>query len=169
MRYELIDERHAKRLLAFESENRKFFERFLPDRGDAYYDLDQIIETIRRIREETLGGRMKQYVILNDARDIIGRVNLFDIRYGIFYSGEVGYRVSERHCGKGIATAAVREMIGVASSELGLHRLEAATAPDNWGSQAVLLKNGFVRYGHSHESAWINGRWEDGIHFERLL
>ena len=49
--------------------------------------------------------------------------------------------------GRGLATAAVRDMIRVAFDELGLHRIQAGTLLHNIGSQRVLERNGFVRFG----------------------
>ena len=53
-------------------------------------------------------------------------------------------------------------------AELGLHRLEAGTLPDNYASQRVLQKNGFERFGLARRLLLIDGTWQDHVLFERL-
>ena len=59
---------------------------------------------------------------------------------------------------RGLATAAVRGIIGTAFSELGLHRIQAGTLLRNTGSQRVLERNGFVRIGVAPRYLMIAGR-----------
>jgi ribosomal-protein-alanine N-acetyltransferase len=59
-------------------------------------------------------------------------------------------------------------VIDQAFGELGLHRLEAGTLPDNFGSQRVLEKNGFERFGLAHRFLLIAGEWRDHVLFERV-
>ena len=63
--------------------------------------------------------------------------------------------------GRGVATAAVAAIARLAFGEWGLHRIEAGTLLHNTGSQRVLERNGFVRYGMAPEYLNICGRWQD--------
>lgn len=63
--------------------------------------------------------------------------------------------------GRGLATAAVRGIMRVAFDELGLHRIQAETLLHNVGSQRVLERNGFVRFGVAPAYLKIAGEWQD--------
>jgi ribosomal-protein-alanine N-acetyltransferase len=75
--------------------------------------------------------------------------------------------VAERLGGRGLATGAVAEVVGIAFGELGLHRLEAATLVDNRPSQRVLEKNRFDRIGLARRYLEIAGEWRDHLLFQR--
>jgi ribosomal-protein-alanine N-acetyltransferase len=87
--------------------------------------------------------------------------------YGFFRSASVGYWVAEDRNAKGLATAAVGELVTRAFGELGLHRLEAGTLVDNIASQRVLEKNDFDRIGLARRYLLIAGEWRDHILFQR--
>ena len=57
----------------------------------------------------------------------------------------IGYGIVESHRGRGIATAAVMQLIEKARLAGGAHRIEATTGLDNVPSQRVLAKCGFMR------------------------
>jgi [ribosomal protein S5]-alanine N-acetyltransferase len=63
---------------------------------------------------------------------------------GSFNVAELGYRVAQRVAGRGVATAAVRELCLLAASRHGVSTLRAATSSENLASQSVLRKAGFV-------------------------
>ena len=90
-----------------------------------------------------------------------GCITLNGIVRGPFQSCCMGYWVSATDNGRGLATAAVRDMIGVAFEELGLHRIQAETLLHNVGSQRVLERNGFVRFGVAPAYLNIAGKWQD--------
>jgi ribosomal-protein-alanine N-acetyltransferase len=62
----------------------------------------------------------------------------------------------------------VREVVRIAFDELGLHRVEAGTLVHDAGSQRVLERNGFTRYGLAPQYLRIAGRWQDHVLFQRL-
>jgi ribosomal-protein-alanine N-acetyltransferase len=62
----------------------------------------------------------------------------------------------------------VAALVEIAFGELELHRLEAGTLVDNFGSQRVLEKNGFERYGLARRFLLIGGEWYDHVLFERI-
>jgi [ribosomal protein S5]-alanine N-acetyltransferase len=95
---------------------------------------------------------------------------------GPFLSGNLGYWVNAADNGRGVATAAVAAIARVAFGEWGavdlpaerkvfipswLHRIEAGTLLHNAGSQRVLERNGFVRFGMAPRYLRIAGRWQD--------
>jgi len=76
--------------------------------------------------------------------------------------------VDEAHNGRGLCTRAVAEVVAYAFGDLGLHRLEAGTLPDNRASQRVLEKNRFERFGLARRYLLICGEWRDHVLFERI-
>ena len=90
------------------------------------------------------------------------------IERGPVQSCHLGYWVDEEHNGRGLATAAVADMLGVAFGELELHRVQAATLPHNAASQRVLERNGFERIGLARGYLRIAGRWQDHVLFQRI-
>jgi ribosomal-protein-alanine N-acetyltransferase len=84
------------------------------------------------------------YVLVAGDDSILGRFNLVFAGDG---AAELGYRVAQHVAGRGVATAAVREMCRLAAArhELRtLRALRAATSRENVASQKVLVKAGFV-------------------------
>ncbi|MET8247097.1 GNAT family N-acetyltransferase [Streptomyces sp. NPDC005202] len=119
---------HADALPAFERENRGYFARSVPDRGDAYCTESGFAARHQALLAEQEAGVCHFHVVLDEEGNLIGRVNLVDVEDG---SAELGYRVGERAAGRGVATAAVGELCRVAATAYGLPSLTAVTTLDN--------------------------------------
>ncbi|GGV33501.1 N-acetyltransferase [Streptomyces longisporoflavus] len=133
---------HAPALLAFERENREYFAKSVPDRGDAYFA--EFDARHAALLAEQGAGLCHFHVLVDGDGAVVGRVNLVDVADG---EAELGYRIAEGATGRGLATAAVRQLCGVAAAEYGLTALRAATYADNAGSRAVLERAGFTLTG----------------------
>jgi [ribosomal protein S5]-alanine N-acetyltransferase len=143
--------------------NRDFLAPWEPARSDDYFtDATQRV-VIGDALYQYEQGRSLPYVIEDEAAGVVGRITLSGIVRGPFLSCSVGYWVSQAAGGRGVATAALRQTIEVAFSELGLHRIQAETLLDNVASQRVLARNGFVRIGMAPTYLKIAGRWQDFI------
>jgi len=129
---------HAPAVLAFELANRAYFAGFISDRGDEFYD--RFTERHNALLAEQEAGICACYVLVDDDGSVLGRFNLYDIQDG---AAVLGYRVAEHVAGRGVATAAVRELCQLAAARYGLRTLKAATSSDNVASQKVLAKAGF--------------------------
>lgn len=163
-----IAEADAAELLRFEVENRAFFEKSMAGFGDAYYGLGAVERILAELTQSWEDDKSYYYLIRDAAGELVGRISLFDVRRGPLQKAEIGYRIAERHSGKGHATAAVGLVLEDAFEVYKLHRLEGVTSPTNIGSQLVLLKNGFQFWGRARSSYLLNGVWEDSVMFERL-
>ena len=139
---QLLDAGHAPAVLAFELANRAYFAASISDRGDEFYD--QFTDRHRALLAEQEAGSCACYVFVADDASILGRFNLYRIEGG---SADLGYRVAQHVAGRGVATAAVRELCRLAVARHGLRTLKAATASENAPSQRVLAKAGFVPVG----------------------
>ncbi|ONI67229.1 GNAT family N-acetyltransferase [Kribbella sp. ALI-6-A] len=135
---ERLGAEHADELLRFERENRAYFARVIPDRGDEYFA--EFAERHAALLAMQDAGTDHFHVLVDDGR-IVGRVNLVDIKDG---SAELGYRIAESAAGRGLATWAVREVV---STPYGLRQITARTTVDNVASQKVLARVGFTRTG----------------------
>lgn len=147
--------------------NREFLAPWEPIRPDDYFTVDGQRRAIQEALERCENGTGVAHVIL-DRGDIVGRVTLSNIVRGPFQSCSLGYFVGSAHNGRGLATAAVRDIIRVAFDELGLHRIEAGTLVHNVASQRVLERNGFVRFGVAPAYLNIAGRWQDHALYQVL-
>jgi RimJ/RimL family protein N-acetyltransferase len=133
---------HAPAVLAFELANRGYFTAFISDRGDEFFE--QFTERHDALLAEQEAGRCAYYVLVGEDASVVGRFNLYDIKDG---TAVLGYRVAQHVAGRGVATAAVRELCRLAAARHGLRMLKAATTRDNAASQRVLAKAGFVSVG----------------------
>ena len=133
---------HGAAVLAFELANRDYFAGFISDRGDEFFE--QFTEEHNALLAEQEAGRCACYVLAGEDGSVVGRFNLYEIRDG---TAELGYRVAQHVAGRGVATAAVRELCRLAAAEHGLRTLKAKTTRDNLASQRVLAKAGFVPVG----------------------
>jgi ribosomal-protein-alanine N-acetyltransferase len=158
----------AERLADLFVANREFLAHWEPVRPESFFTAagQRLVVTDSLARQDD-GGAFCQ-VILDPSGAVVGRINLNNIVRGPFQSASVGYWLAEEAGGKGLATAALGEMVELAFGELGLHRLEAGTIPDNYRSQAVLRKNGFVQFGYAPAYLQIAGRYQDHLLFQRL-
>jgi ribosomal-protein-alanine N-acetyltransferase len=141
--------------------NRDFLAPWEPIRAEDYFTVDGQRAVIAAALERYEQGSTLPHVILDDSGRVVGRITLNEIVRGPAQSCSLGYWVSAADNGRGLATAAVREIMQVAFGELGLHRIQAGALLDNVRSQRVLERNGFVRFGVAPAYVHIGGEWRD--------
>ena len=165
----LIPPAHADldALLAFELANRAFFEATINARPPAYYSREGVARAIGAAIEDAANDRGYQFLVKSAQGELLGRVNLSGIKRAHFHSGVLGYRIGQSAGGRGVASAAVGQVLEIAFGQLGLKRIEADASVANAGSIRVLERNGFVQYGRSRRSFELQGQWVDRLHFER--
>ena len=113
----------AEELLRFERDNRSFFEQHVNARPGNYYSLPGINSAIELAQREAREDRGYQYLIRSETGNLLGRVNLRNVRRAHFHSAELGYRIGESACGMGYATEAVRHVLRYAfgAAAMALH------------------------------------------------
>ncbi len=163
----LISPADATEVAALLAANRDFLAPFEPVRSAGYFTAEGQLTGIEDVLDRHARGTVLPHVILDSGR-IAGRITLNGIVRGPFLSCSVGYWVGQSANGRGLATAALREIVGIAFTRLGLHRVQAETLLDNIGSQRVLERNGFERIGMAPAYLRIAGRWQDMILFQVL-
>ncbi len=164
----LIDPDDAAALAALVTSNRVAMAPYEPHRDEDYFATagqHAVVSKALDLYEQ--GGGALPYVIL-DQDEVVGRITLNEIVRGPLLSASVGYWVDEAHRGRGLATAALGEILAAAFGELGLHRVQAGTLVDNHASQRVLARCGFVPYGLAPSYVLLDGAWRDHVLFQAL-
>lgn len=104
------------------------------------------------------------FLIFRDGDDrLVGGLSLSNVRRGVTQAAVLGYWLGLPYVRQGYMTAAVAAAASYAFEDLHLHRLEAATMPNNAASIRVLERNGFTREGIARRLLKINGAWEDHV------
>ncbi len=84
------------------------------------------------------------------------------------YRAEIGYMLSPDFHGKGIIPEAVKELIKYGFGDLKLHSIEAVIDPENYASEKVLQKCGFVKEAHLREAEFWEGKFLDKVIYSLL-
>ncbi|KJL18717.1 ribosomal-protein-S5-alanine N-acetyltransferase [Microbacterium oxydans] len=149
--------------------NREHLAPWEPTRSETFFTVASQEEHARQCVDDASAGRSVRFVIESEDGEIRGRMNVNNIVRGAFWSADLGYWVDASRVHRGLASRAVGWIIEHSRTELGLHRLQAATLLHNLGSQRVLLGNGFERIGMAPKYLRIAGEWQDHLLFQRLL
>jgi len=161
----LLEPADGSELAALYSANWDFLAPFEPAREQSFFTAS----TQRRRIERMSGDDYWLWGIYEEnGGPMAGMIALSDVSRGPLQMANVGYWVAREHNGRGLASSAVAEVAAFAFSTAGLHRLEAATLPDNRASQRVLEKNAFTKFGYATKLLLIGGEWRDHVLFERL-
>jgi [ribosomal protein S5]-alanine N-acetyltransferase len=145
--------------------NREFLAPWDPVRDEGYYTVAGQREVVGDALLRHSQGSMLPHVILAQSGRVAGRITLHNIVRGSFQSCGLGYWLNAADNGRGLATAAVLDIIKVAFCDLGLHRVQAGTLLHNVRSQRVLERAGFTRFGVAPAYLKIAGRWQDHVCF----
>lgn len=140
---------------------------FEPERQESFFtEAGQRAVLENALRENEHGVTLPHVIVLDGV--VVGRITLNGISRGPSLSARLGYWVTPALHGRGVASAAVREMIRVSFDDLGLHRLQAGTLLHNVASQKVLERNGFIRFGIAQRYIRIAGQWQDHAMYQLI-
>ncbi|MDB6143845.1 MAG: acetyltransferase [Pseudomonas sp.] len=143
VRIRTLQSTDAEALLTFELDNREWFERHIDARDAAFYSVQGVTDHIAAYLSDFAAGAWHPFVIEDPDGTIVGRANLKSIDISE-RSAEVGYRVAQSACGRGLATLAVRHLIQEAQLHWNLKQLVANVYAGNIGSAKVLKRCGFL-------------------------
>ncbi|MFJ9407464.1 GNAT family N-acetyltransferase [Streptomyces sp. NPDC101393] len=154
--------------------NRDHLRPWEPRRDEGFFTPEGQSRRLRDQLAEQHAGRLVPWVLVQEAEagtdpEFVGTITLSPIVLGPLRSAGVGYWIAAGQSGRGLATAALNAVCVVADEELGLHRIEAGTLPDNHASPRVLAKCGFTHYGTAERYLHINGAWRDHSLFQKIL
>ena len=107
-------------------------------------------------------------IFKEEDKDLIGGVNVFNIRRGVSQSASLGYWIGKRFAKKGYMSEALEILLPSLFIDLRLNRIEAATLKNNTASRSLLEKSGFLKEGICRSYLKINGKWQDHILYSLL-
>ncbi len=170
LNYSTADPQLAAAVLALITQNKTYFEQWMPVPAADYYTLPFQQAALAQSASEKLACRqLKYYFSLREFPDVlIGEITFMNIVMGAFCSCHVGYRIAQAHAGRGLMTEALLAATQYVFSHHGLHRAEANIIPRNQPSLRVAEKAGYVNEGLSPKYLRINGLWEDHYHMVKL-
>lgn len=84
------------------------------------------------------------------------------------FRAEIGYMLLPEYHGKGIISEAIKEVVNYGFEVMKLHSIEAIIDPENFASEKVLQKNGFVKEAHLKENEYYEGRFLDTVIYSIL-
>ncbi len=152
MQLELLSKDHLEQLLAFELENRSWFESLIEPRDDDFYSA-QGVERHIDVELEKVSSGSSFCGLLFKNNEIVARANLRDIGTNRAF---VGYRVSKRFISQGYASFCLASLIEIAKREYNVQSLGAKVLENNPASKHVLLKQGFEVIGDVPSFITIN-------------
>lgn len=76
---------------------------------------------------------------------------------------ELGYMLAKEYWNQGYMSEVLGSILNYGFYNLGLHRIQAWTHPDNKASASILLKHGFVKEGFLREYVYI---WHKGVYID---
>ncbi len=163
-----LHECDPKKVANFLKINRARFQPFSPTRSESYYTPAHWRAAAKRSRVEWRDGYAYRFCILHKNEEIIGKIDLDQIRRGPFCSGELGYLLDRRHEGQSIMRRAMEEVLTMSFGEFRLHRVQAAIMPHNTRSAGLVTRLGFRKIGLAERYLKLDGEWRDHDIYEMV-
>ena len=108
--------------------------------------------------------RAYSFLIFNNTdKDLLGGVNVGNVRRGVSQSANIGYWIGKKYSRKGYMYEALRVLIPSLFVDLRLNRVEATILEENIASRKLLKKLGFKKEGKLRKYLKINGNWRDHV------
>lgn len=129
---------------------------------------EDALEHIRMIDEKIANNTGINWAIrLKSTSKLLGIIGYYRMQPEN-YRAEIGYMLLPDHHGKGIIPEAVNRLIKFGFEDLKLHSIEAVIDPENYASEKVLQKCGFVKEAHLKESEFWEGKFLDKVIYSLL-
>ena len=164
----LVSMADVTELTALALANREFLAPYNPTMPDVMFTHDGQAANVAEVLGRHTDGTMLPHVIVDTDGTIAGRINLNSIIRGAAQTASVGYWVAQDRNGRGVATAAVADIVEYGFTRLALHRVQGETLLHNTASQRVLERNGFERIGMAPTLLRIAGMWQDHVLYQRI-
>ncbi len=134
-----------------------------------YWDqrtLEQAAEMLGRVVGMTRIGEdadaLRLAVLLADDDSIIGDFSLWRTSRE-HAQAEIGFILHPDHQGRGYATEAAGELLRIAFSEAGFHRIVGRCDARNTPSATLMERLGMRREGYLRENEFVKGEWTDEL------
>ena len=126
--------------------------------------LEPLFQPQSKEHEQQLGWSIR----LKEKKTFIGELGmrLSTLKYN---KGEIHYSLIPEFWNKGYGTEAVTALLSYGFETLGLHRIEAGVATQNFSSIKLLEKVGMTREGMHRKILPIRGAWVDNYSYAILV
>jgi RimJ/RimL family protein N-acetyltransferase len=139
--------------------------RYIPYQPRTHAEVIAFIERNRAVLEDE--GQVLTVGVELPGTGIIGDFVLF-WRSREHQTGEIGWVLSPSYSGRGYATEAARALLGLAFSDLKLHRVIARVDTRNDASARMCRRLGMRQEGHLVDNEWFKGEWTSEFDFAIL-
>lgn len=146
--------------------NKAHFRSSEPTRAAEYFTEAFWRRRLAAGRRDPLLGRKLGLILLerkHQSQAVVGEIWFTNIVRGPFQACFLGYRLDERHVGKGLMAEALTAAIPYVFSTLRLHRISANYTPENVRSGRLLRRLGFTVEGYARDYLCLDGQWRDHI------
>lgn len=106
------------------------------------------------------GTGIRWCITLKDEDTVIGSCGFLN-RQQKHYKAEIGYELSRKYWGQGIASEALEAVLSYGFKHFELERIEALIEPLNVSSQKLVEKHGFLREGLLRHYEYTCGKFDD--------
>jgi ribosomal-protein-alanine N-acetyltransferase len=130
--------------------------------------IDDALEHIAMIDAKIEGNEGINWAITyKDNPKLVGIIGHYRIKPEHFRA-EIGYMILPEYNGQGIVSEAVKEVVEYGFEVMKLHSIEAIIDPENYGSEKVLQKSGFIKEAHFKENEFFEGGFLDSVIYSIL-
>jgi [ribosomal protein S5]-alanine N-acetyltransferase len=157
----LAEPSEADKVLEYFKRSGKRYDPPVPDEMLNLEDWERY--TLRAIRDYLDKTRYQFFLFDKAEAEVIGTVGLGEVTRGVRFDCTLSYGISGDLEGQGYMKEALSGVIAFAFAELNLHRIEAAYAPTNERSGALLKKLGFQTIGEVPGYQYSHGGWRSTI------
>ncbi|PJI08236.1 MULTISPECIES: GNAT family N-acetyltransferase [Clostridium] len=157
----------ANDMTCYYIKNKEHLKKFEPEREESFYTFEVQKQILMENYKQFLNGEGINFGIYK-ANDLIGKIQISGIMYGVFKSAIIGYSMDKDYQGRGYMKESVSLVEDYAFNVMKLHRIEASTLVDNLRSQNVLIGCEFEKLGVNKNYLFINGKWQDHITFYKV-
>lgn len=134
-----LQKQYFKSLFNFETENKNWFEQWVPPRPEGYFEFDNFEHRCNQLVKEMADGEGHYFLGVHN-QEVIGRFNLVMTNSTV---ADIGYRVAEKHVGKGYAFKFSEKLMQHAR-DIGVEAVTAEALVENEASNIILKKLGFI-------------------------
>ena len=158
---------YLEAIASFYTENREFFEKHEPERGDSYYTIEYQEKLLQYevANMEKMNSAYYYYSLKDDPERVIGSLSFSRIRKEPYASTIFGYNIHEDYQGHGYCTEACQASMNHIMEMVDIHRIEARVLPDNIKSINILERLGFFCEGFERGSILIGGEFRDHLRY----
>lgn len=127
---------------------------------DSHTSIRQTKQFLKLMHEKYLEGNLAWAITLKDSGEFVGTIDFVNLDRTACIA-EIGYALSDKHWGKGIASEATQALIDYGFNQLNLERICARCFAENIGSERVMQKVSMTYEGTLRKGIFAKGSYHD--------